>query len=331
MDGPTTISGYAMAIAKALDHSGVDSKRILNAVGIPKTLSNDPMSRLPVDTLTRLYRACVEVTLNPYFGLTVAKFIQISNLHALGYALAASTNLLEFCRRLEKYFRLASQTAVITVQETGDEVVVQVLQLVELCGETEDAFVGFVVTAMRQLYRPDFAPVRVALHHPMPRDGAGPYEAMFRCPVAFGVPKAELVLRKSDAHAPLLGACAELAQLNDNIATRYMARLDKDDVVTLVKQKIIEFLPSGDCSREKVASALCMSASTLQFKLGNRDTNFHELLEAIRKEMALSYVKQSSLSITEITFLLGFSDTSNFTRAFKRWEGKSPSSFRTAG
>jgi AraC-like DNA-binding protein len=71
-----------------------------------------------------------------------------------------------------------------------------------------------------------------------------------------------------------------------------------------------------------------MSPTTLQFKLSNRGTNFHELLDSIRRELALSYVQQSALSITEITFLLGFSDTSNFTRAFKRWEGISPTDFR---
>ena len=325
---PTTIGGYALAIAKALDHSGVDSNRILRAAGISASLTNDPMSRLPVGTMTRLFRACVEVTHNPYFGLTVGKFIHISNLHALGYALAASTNLLEFCRRLERYFKLASQTADITVVETEDEVTLHVRQLVDVCGETEDALMAFVVLSMRQLYRPEFNPTRVALHHAMPRDGAEPYEALFRAPVEFSRPIAILVIPRDDAEHPLPGACAELAQLNDNLANRYIARLEKDDVVNTVRLKIIEMLPSGDCSREKVASVMCMSPSTLQLKLAQRDTNFQDLLDAIRKELALSYVQQSSLSITEITFLLGFSDTSNFTRAFKRWEGKSPTSFR---
>ena len=67
------------------------------------------MSRLPITTLNRLYRMCVEVTNNPYFGLTVARYIHISNLHALGYALAASATLMDFCRRLERYFRLVSR------------------------------------------------------------------------------------------------------------------------------------------------------------------------------------------------------------------------------
>lgn len=326
---PTTIGGYVLAISKALQSSGVDSARVLEAVGIPLTMTNDPMRRLPVSTLTRLFRACTDVTGNPYFGLTVARFLHISNLHALGYALAASANLMEFCQRLERYFRLASQTAEIKVVESRDEVELRIRLLVDLSAETEDAFLGFVVLAMRQLYKPEFNPLRVALSHPQPRDGAAPYEALFRAPISFGQKWGpSLVLPRADLHNPLVGACAELAQLNDNLANTYLARLEKDDVVTRVRQKIIEFLPNGSCTRDKVASALALSPTTLQFKLSERNTSFHDLLDATRKELASGYVQQSALSITEITFLLGFSDTSNFTRAFKRWQGVSPSSFR---
>src|ERR1022692_4859457 len=101
---PTTIGSYALVIAKALDYSGVDSARVLKSVGISPAMTNDPMMRLSVATLTRLFRACADVTHSPYFGLTVAKFVYISNLHALGYALASSANLMDFCRRLERYF-----------------------------------------------------------------------------------------------------------------------------------------------------------------------------------------------------------------------------------
>jgi len=325
---PTTMGGYVLAIARALEYSGVDSARILHAAGIPLAMQNDPMSRLPVGTLTRLYRACVDVTHNPYFGLTVAKFIQISNLHALGYALAASANLMEFCRRLQRYFRLVSQTANIEVTESGEEVWLQASLLIDVSPETEDAFLGFIVLAMRQLYKREFNPLRVVLRHPMPRDGGAPYEGLFRAPVLFEQPMPMLVFPRTDMEQPLAGACAELAQLNDNLATSYLARIDKDDVVTAVRQKIIEHLPNGDCTRDKVASAMNMSPTTLQFKLAQRDTSFHEMFDAIRTELASSYVQKSSMSITEITFLLGFSDTSNFTRAFKRWKGVSPTEFR---
>lgn len=325
----TTIGGYALAIARALEHHGVDSARIFRAAGIPPSLlKNDPMCRLPVDTVAKLYKVCVDVTHNVYFGLTVAKFIHVSNLHALGYALAASSNLMAFCQRLERFFRLASQACEIEINETEHEVSLRVKLLVTVCGETQDALMGFVVLAMRQLYKPDFNPLRVGLSHPKPREGGEPYEALFKAPVSFAQPEPLLVFSRSDLQQPLAGDCAELAQLNDNLATNYLVRLDKNDVVATVRQKIIEYLPNGDCSRDKVAGAMCISPTTLQFKLSQCDTSFNELLDTTRKELASSYVQQSSLSITEITFLLGFSDTSNFTRAFKRWEGVSPTNYR---
>jgi AraC-like DNA-binding protein len=324
----TTIGSYGLAIAKALESCGVDSARIFRAAGVPTDLSNDPMSRLSVATLTRLYRTCVDVTNNPYFGLTVARFVHISNLHALGYALAASATLMDFCRRLERYFRLVSQSAKVSVTEAGDNVILRFDYLAEISGETEDAFFSFLVLTMRLLYKRGFNPVRVEFHRPMPREGAEPYEALMHAPVSFSQTDGVLVFEKADLMQPLDGSCPELAQVNDNIVVSYLARLDKSDVITGVTQKIIEFLPDGDCGRDKVANALCMSPTTLQSKLSQRGTNFQQLLDDTRKELARSYLQQPARSVTEITFLLGFTDTSNFTRAFKRWTGVSPTDFR---
>lgn len=140
---PSTIGSYTVAIARALDASGVDSKRIFSAIGIPLALSTDPMTRLPAATMTRLYRACVDVTNNPYFGLVVAKHIHLTHMHALGYSLAASGSLMDFCRRLERYFRLVSQVAKASFAETEGQVMMRFDHLLELSSETEDAFLAF--------------------------------------------------------------------------------------------------------------------------------------------------------------------------------------------
>ncbi len=324
----TTIGSYGMAIARTLEAAGIDSGRIFRAIGIEGEFSNDPMTRLPTITLTRLYRACVEVTNNPYFGLQVARNIHVSNLHALGYALAASTTLMDFCRRLERYFRLVSQVARISLAEHGDEVHLRVEHLVALSGETEDCFYTFLVLTMRQLYKPGFNPLRVEFLRPMPLEGAQPYEDLLRAPVSFSCPAGLLVFDKASLEEKLPGSCPELAQVNDNIIIGYLAKLDKNDVVTGVVQKIIEFLPDGECGRDKVAAALFMSPTTLQAKLAQRGSNFQQLLDDTRKDMACSYLRQGGRSVTEVTFLLGFADTSNFTRAFKRWTGVSPTEFR---
>lgn len=324
----TTIGSYSLAIARALQASGVDGDRVFRAVGIPANLANDPMTRLSTSTLTRLYRTCVEVTNNPYFGLTAARYIHLNHMHALGHALASSATLLDFCRRLERYFRLVSQVADVSVNEAAGSVTLRFKYRVPISWETEDAFLGFLILTMRQLYRQEFNPLRVELHRPMPREGAGPYEEMMRAPVSFGHVDGLLVFNRVDLAQLLDGSCPELAQVNDSIAMAYLARLERSDVITGVTQKIIEMLPEGECNRDKVASALCMSPTNLQLKLSQRGTSFQQILDETRKELACSYVLQSRRSVTEITFLLGFSDTSNFTRAFKRWTGTSPTQYR---
>lgn len=90
----TAIGSYAQAIARALEASGVDSACIFQMVGIPMNLPNDPLTRLPTTTITWLYRTCVEVTNNPYFGRTVAEFMRLPHFHTVGYVLAASGTLI---------------------------------------------------------------------------------------------------------------------------------------------------------------------------------------------------------------------------------------------
>lgn len=324
----TAIGSYGFSIARALEASGVDSGRVFDAAGIAKEFSADPLSRLSTAQITRLYRACVDVTNNPYFGLVVARFMQLSTIHALGFGLAASASLMDFCRRLQRYIRLASEVAAIDLIEAGGHVHLRFRHLVEACGETEDAFMGFVVLTMRSLYKPTFKPIAIELRRPMPFEGAEPYEQLTGAPVTFSNICSTFVFDRADMTHPLSGACAELAQVNDGIVINYLAKLDKSNVVIGVTKKIIELLPEGDCSRDRVAGALCMSSSNLQLKLLGQGTNFHQLLDDTRKELGCSYVLQPARSVTEITFLLGFANTSNFTRAFKRWTGSSPTEFR---
>jgi AraC-like DNA-binding protein len=325
---PTTIAGYSQAIGRALSHCGVDAGRVFRGVGIPESVGNDPLRRWPVETITKLYRACVEVTHDPYFGLVVARYIQIPNLHVLGFALTASTTLQDFCIRLTRYFRLASQSAQAELRETGDEVTLRFTPIVEICPQTEDAWLGFLIMAMRHLYRSDFNPVRVTFRHAAPLEGIEPYQKLFRAPVSFGTDSASVTFARSDLLQPLAGACPDLAQSNDSIAGTYLTRLDRSDTVAAVRQKIVEFLPNGDCTREKVARSLGMSASALQAKLLTRNTSFQSLLDDTRRELAEAYASQPERTVTEMTFLLGFSDTSNFARSFKRWTGCSPSEYR---
>ncbi len=73
-----------------------------------------------------------------------------------------------------------------------------------------------------------------------------------------------------------------------------------------------------------------MCLRTLQRKLSEENTSYKELLDETRRELANQYLRQATLSVSEVTYLLGFSEPSNFSRAFKRWTGRTPSEFRAA-
>ena len=116
--------------------------------------------------------------------------------------------------------------------------------------------------------------------------------------------------------------------MHDQTVAQYLQQLEKSDIVNRVRTIVVEELSSHALTKQHVSDRLCMSPRSLQMKLAARDTSFQDILDSTRKSLAISYMEQRIISITEAAYLLGFSEVSNFTRAFKRWTGKSPRELR---
>jgi AraC-like DNA-binding protein len=112
------------------------------------------------------------------------------------------------------------------------------------------------------------------------------------------------------------------------LSKEYLARFERGSIKLQVEARLVEQLSSGHATQESIAKALNLSPRTLQRKLKEEGTTYKQLLDTTRRELAAQYVKESHLSVNEITFLLGFSEPANFSRAFKRWTGVSPSQYR---
>jgi len=108
----------------------------------------------------------------------------------------------------------------------------------------------------------------------------------------------------------------------------YLARFDRDSLSMQVRSLLIELLPDGQPTQNGIASSLNLSVRNLQRKLHSEGVSFKCLLDETRKELATQYIRDSNRRIGEITYLLGFSEPSNFTRAFRRWTGLSPNEYR---
>ncbi|GAA0759712.1 AraC family transcriptional regulator [Ideonella azotifigens] len=168
----------------------------------------------------------------------------------------------------------------------------------------------------------------LVVHHPFPAPAdPGPWLEAFGAPVMFGAGEFSMEFPQSILSLPVPTADPSIADLSERLATRLLEQ-QGGSLVAQVRQVVSRQLPRGDPRREQVAAVLCMSERTLQRRLNEAGTTFHELVDDTRRELAQRFLDSGGATPTEMSFALGFSDPSNFYRACKRWFGRSPGDYR---
>jgi len=330
----TSSGGWIVAISRALESANCDSAQLFKDAGLDLNQASDPNSRFEVSRMRQVWQMAVEQTGNPAIGLRVAEFVKPTTFHALGYSIWASDSLRDALGRLVNYIRAVSNAGSLSEEQDGDiyRIRFQVNrdehgQLI-VAHEPLDAFVAALVSICRDLSGPDFCAARIRFERPAP-DDISDFEKLFRCPLEFGAAQTMVEFHLAGLDDPLPTANAELAQQSDHILIDYIARLDQEDIVAQVRARVIEMLSAGEPPQEKVASALCLSLRNLQRKLQLEGTTYTQVVEEVRHDLAIQYLEQSHLAVNEISYLLGFSSLSSFSRAFKRWTGLAPGKYRT--
>ncbi|MGI9220426.1 MAG: helix-turn-helix domain-containing protein, partial [Woeseiaceae bacterium] len=136
------------------------------------------------------------------------------------------------------------------------------------------------------------------------------------------------VFAAADLEARLTGSIPDVAEASDKIAADYIGSLEEGAVAHDVRQALLQLLPSGKVGQESVAARLNRSRSTLQRQLGAEGTSYRDVLESTRQALAEKYLANEDYTQAQVAFMVGFSDQSNFARAFKRWTGLSPGEFQ---
>jgi AraC-like DNA-binding protein len=329
MDGPTALGSWGLALVAALRSRKVNADALLAEVGLSIEALADPNRRHPVDVTKRLWRLSVQATRDPAFGIEVARHTTYQTFHALGFSLATSTTLREALERIVRFFAIVTDAADIALHVEPERLrlTVHLRPSADPADEAVDAFVAATVRLCRTLCGRMFSPLAVELRRAPPADPS-PFARYFRLPVTFGAPLDALTFDRVSAEARLLTANAEIARANDAVAAEYLARLSASRLTPRVRSAIVEQLPQGEPDPSVVARRVGMSLRTLQRRLSEEGTSFQTLLDETRESLARGYLDEGRYSVSEITYLLGFAGVSNFSRAFKRWTGQSPSSYR---
>ena len=329
---PTTLTEAARLIAETLEkHYAVDPEPLFRSLELDVEQLAVAGARYPWETMQRLWKCAVDETGDPCFGLYVARRVRPTSFHALGFSWLVSHTLLGSLQRFRRYYQVIT-TAPVSIEielhgnyyvfagELGDP-------MLRAEDASQDAFLACVVQLCRAATENTFAPAAVGLQHE-DFGQADEYIRFFNAPVTFGAERNTLSFEKESLETPLPGNNAELARANDKVAEHYLQSLDPRKVASNVRELLVTLLPSGKSNQELIAQRLHRSLSTLQRQLNREGTNYQQIRDETRKALATEYVHDHDLSLSQIAYMLGFSDQSNFSRAFKRWTGSSPRDYQ---
>jgi AraC-like DNA-binding protein len=310
--------------------AGVDVQALMAELHIPPAVLKDPDGRVPYQLSLDVWRRAPELANDPAFGLHVAERLKLGQLELLDYVLGSSNTLGDFFRQLARYHRLLSDQVQYTLALQGGWFVLARSGLpgVESPRHAIESTIAFAVIRGRTLTGVDFRPHRVTFRHPPPPD-TREHERVFQCPVLFRERADLLQLNPELLELPVQGANPGLAAVLQRHACEVLERLpESSGFQAQVRKQVVHLLTDGTPTLADCAAAMAMSVRTVQRRLEAEGISFNELLDQVRKGLATRYLDDDRLAISEIAYLLGFSDSSAFLRAFKRWVGVTPAAFR---
>lgn len=327
---PTVYAPSLTPVWKLLRECGYDPDPLFREMHIDPESLRDERARISLSRIEQMWKWIDQHSDNRCIGLGVVEHWHPTAAGALGYAWLASSTLRTSLERLVRYQRMISEGVTGSIHEKAGEVSLVVafhLETEEEIPVWVDAILALIVHLCRINYGEELPLTSVSFRHREP-DCASRFYGYFRCPLEFGADDNRISFPAAILDQPLEGSHPTLARLHDQVIVDYLAGLKQGSLVEKVKNAIIERLPSGGVTDATIAHALYMHERTLQRNLRQEGTTFKSILNEVREELAIRYLQDETLSLGEISFLLGFTEISSFSRAFKRWTGVPPSDYR---
>ena len=267
-------------------------------------------------------------------GFTLAREFDPRELGLLYYVMASSQTLGDALKRVARYSKITNDAVVVGYRE-GNRLTIS-LSYSGVPRHSDRHQIEFCMFAVFRLCRvltgQNLVPQHFWISHH--RSGANSEMARFvGTKVEFGADRDEFALNPDVRELPLIHADTHLNDLLLKYCEAALAdrRGDMSQFRTRVENEISSLLPHGRVLVEDVARNIGMSERTLARKLSDEGLNFTEILQQLRRDLAVRYLDDRKLHVSKIAWLLGFNEVSAFTHAFKRWTGKTPRRMRTAG
>ena len=317
-----------MPVVRLLLARGCDHRASLAAVGLHLADLERTNLRVPHSQAERFLADAIERSGDPAFALHCGALTDLSDLGMLSMLLVTAPTFGDSVRRVQRFGRLLHDAAHDWGERVGD-LYYWYMEMpgVKLSVPAVESVTSASVARIRFWAGPEWAPREIWFTHDAP-----PYESeyrrVFRCDVRFRAPHDALVIDASLLDRTNL-ADRSMAELVERRAEAALLELEASrSVASQVREQVLGLLGDGSVGAESISRRLHVSRATLTRKLAQEGTTLSAVLDDARRDLAVEYLRQGSLSLEEIARRLAFSDARAFRRAFQRWTGTTPAEYR---
>ena len=326
-------AGVLQGLGTVLAGRGCDLDEVLSGVGLSPAFFQEEDNLIPQADFARLLERCVEASSNPHFVLQLCAFQDLDLGGNLGLLMQTASSLGAALEDIQQFVHIQAQFIHWHLEIEGELAVLSV----EMDGAVENALQRQLVieVALAQLYKMlmlltrrkmTLRNVRFRANKPA---GARAFRDYFRAPVDFDCESDCLVLSRADLSAKVLHSNRMLHELVSNQVQHSGLYHDGRELPQRVRGAIRDYLPQNRCSVESVARVLALDVRALQRHLRDQhQTTYQALLDEVRGEMARLYLRETNMSLGQLTYVLGFTDPSTMSRALRQQLGCSPKQWR---
>jgi AraC-like DNA-binding protein len=324
---PTQPSLTLRVFVTGLTRLGYDKSSLLSAAGITAAQLDDPDGRVPCMSFPAVIGHAMRTRPLTNLGIKVAAETPIGAFYLLDYLIVTCENVREGMRQLARYLRLSEAPFSVETHYAGDLVRLSYLGIQD--SFTAEFEIALTVLHLRLETESRFQAEYACFNH-TPND-VKEAEHMLACPVRLQTPWVGLAVSRQNWDLPLRRRDAVLQSVLLRNADEIAARLpESNDLVSDLRRILLTRLAQGESRIESVARCMATSVRSLQRRLASSGSTYQQVLDSIRRDAAGKYLANRTLSISEVGYLLGYSEPAAFHRAFRRWHGSTPQEFRLA-
>ena len=324
---------FAQKVASILDPS-VDRAALLASVGVNPTVAPDPSRMVSATDYYGFLEGAFATDPNgTTIPLRAGAAMCCDDYGAFGFAFKSARTLRGSYLRAGRHARVLSTVSTYTLEPTSGGAYMHLHR----AGErtlglrlSNEATIASIRTISREVSSETFRALAIYFKHPQP-ETTEHHEAFFGCPVYFNADRDALLVSENSLQAPNKLGDASIARFFD---VHLEAEIEKmGDGVPLerrVRDRVKKTLSAGVPALSTIAAELGMSGRTLQRRLSEEGYSYKHLVDESRRQLAKRLISRTEYPLIEVAFMTGFSDQSAFTRAFKRWAGQTPRSYRLA-